>query len=205
LKGPPNLRLGLRTNIDEVLGSIDGFVSDVFDVAAPRAVNDLLDRALVTGTRAVSAEYRIPRETIAKRAVIRLKRARSGDLNAELNVKGKGFPLADFNPRQTPQGVAVTIKGRRRVIRHTFLLKLPNGHVGVFARGQYAGHFAFGKGRHVKRPDGKWTELPINELFSFGPPDAYSNDNVVAAMQDRVDQDVGPVMRRQIQAAGRGF
>lgn len=199
------MRLGLSTNIDEVLGSIDGYVSDVFDVAAPRAINDLMDRAQLTGFRAARDEYRIPLETLRKRAVVRVKRANAGDLTAELNVKGRGFPLADFNPRQTKQGVAVTVKGRRRVIRHTFLLKLPNGHVGVFARGQYAGRFAFGKGRHVKRPDGQWTELPINELFTFGPSDALSSDNVVAAMQERVDQDVGPVMRRQIQAAARGF
>jgi hypothetical protein len=202
--GIAGIGVGLRTNVDAVLRDMDGFVDGALSVAAPRAANELLDRALLTGERAVRDVYALPLATIRKRSIITIKRARRGDLEASFNVKGKGFALVDFNPRQTPNGVAVTIKGRRHVIAHTFLRRMPNGHVGVFARGGYAARFQFHKGRHVKR-NGKWTELPIAELYSFGPPDTFSHPEVVPKMLERVEEDAPKVMQREIRSAARGF
>lgn len=194
----------VRTNINDVLADMDGYVSDILDRAAPRALNELRDRAELTGFRAVRDTYDIPLATVKSAAVVKLKPATTGDLEASIDVKGRGFPLMAFRPIQTRAGVSIRIKGVRRTIAHSFLARMPNGHVGVFARGVYGSKFQFRRGVH-KKHGGKWTELPINELYTFGPPDAFSNDAVVTAMQDRVDKDVGSVLKREIRSASRGY
>jgi hypothetical protein len=137
-----------------------------------------------------------------KYATLRFATAR--DLVASKNVKGKGFPQSVIAPRQTAAGVSVLIKGKRVVIPHTFMAKMPNGHVGVFARGYYGARFTFAKGKHKRRPDGKSTELPINELYSFAPPDAFSNPDVVEAMNDRVAEQMSKVVAQEIRVAAKG-
>lgn len=180
---------------------MDGYVANVLDIAAPRAINKLRDQAQTAGQRKVSDLYNLGPRTTDK--YISVTFAKQGDLEAEINVKGKGFPLMAFGPRQTALGVSVQIKGVRSVIPHTFIATMPNGHTGVFARGIYAGRFTFKRGVH-KRINGKSHELPINELYSFAPPDAFSNADVVDAMQQRVDQQAGIVLGQEIRHVAAG-
>ena len=66
--------------------------------------------------------------------------------------------------RQTRRGVSVRIGPKRKVIRNTFLARMPSGHIGVFSRR--------GNGR-----------LPIDELFTIAISEAFSSKKVAAAMQ----------------------
>jgi len=195
------VKVGLSTNVDQVLADLDGFVDDVVRIAAPRALDKLRDQAKTAGFRKISEIYDIGPRTMDRYASLTFANGRT--LEASINVKGAGFPLYAFAPRQTRLGVSIRIKGKRVVIPHTFIAKMPSGHVGVFARGTYAGRFQFKRGRRITKPRKARTELPINELFSFAPPDALSNPDVVDAMQARVDEQAGKVLKQEIRFASR--
>jgi hypothetical protein len=191
--------VSLTTNVEQVFRDMDAYVDDVLSVAAPRALNKLRDQAKTAGFRKISDLYGIGPRTMDQYESE--TSAHDTTLQATINVKGKGFPLSAFQPRQTALGVSVLIKGVRQIIAHTFLATMPNGHVGVFARGTYGKSFIFGRGQHKKTSAGKWTELPINELYSFAPPDAFGNPQVVDAMQSRVDQQAPIVLKQEIRFA----
>jgi len=185
-----------------VLADLDGYVDDVVNVAAPRALNRMRDQAKTAGFRKLADVYDIGPRTMDKYARVTFADRRS--LIASINVKGAGFPLYAFDARQTRQGVTVKVKGKRVLISHAFLATMPSGHVGVFARGAYGASFKFGgKGRRITKPRAKRTELPIRELFTFGPSKAFANPDVVDAMQTRVDEQAGPVLRQEIRFAAR--
>lgn len=207
--------LAVRHNLDECFGQLEQAFDDVSSIAMPRALNALRDQAQTAGLRKLADIYDIGPRTMDQYVSVTF--ATSTDLEAMISVKGRGFPLAVFKPTQTALGVAVTIKGKRVVIPHTFIAKTASGHVGVFARGAYGGNgfgattdsfgrFRFGRGHRVKR-NNKWgsTELPISELYSFGPVEAFSNNEVTTAMQDRVDEQAAAVISKNIKSAVRGF
>ena len=210
------MKLKVTTNIDAFFADLDRAFASVADVAVPRALNELRDQAETAGKRKAAEVYKLPVRALDKYTTLKL--ATAGDLAASITVRGPGFPLALFAPRQTRKGVSVSIKGRRIVIPHTFLATMPNGHTGVFARGAYAGkgarvlretgrfgRFVFGRGVRVKRPN-RWgsSELPISELFTLSPPDAFGNPEVTEAMQDRVEQQAAAVLARNIKFARGG-
>lgn len=211
------MRLGLRSNVDEVFKDIDAFLKTDAPLAAARTLNTLEGQATVVGFRKIAELYGVGPRTTEKYASVKL--ATSSDLEVEITVKGAGYPLAAFSPTQTRRGVTVKIKGRRALFHSTFLARMPNGHVGVFARGAYGGkgatairvtgglgRFVLGRGTRVKRPN-KWgsSELPINELYTSSPGDTFANEDVVQAMQDRVEEQAPIVMKRELAAVRRGF
>lgn len=199
--------MGLRatTNADEVIGKLDAFMASVVSVAAPRALNKLRDQARTAGIRELSRIYGIPVRKVDDPKYLTTTDASASSLSASITVKGAGFPLMLFDPRQTKAGVSVTIKGRRITIPHAFIGRMKNGHIGVFARGAYGGkstrfkasgttfgRFQFGNPR-----------LPINELFTFSPPDAFSNDQVTEAMNKRVQDQTEAVFASEVAFASR--
>lgn len=210
------MRLAVKTNVDEVFAALESEVAKVRDIALPRALNELRDQAKTAGLRKIADIYKVgPRVT---EKYVTLKFATGVDLEATITIKGPGFPLHAFQPRQLRNGVSVNVKGKRIVIPGAFLATMKSGHVGVFARGAYGakggrrltqtgsfGRFKFGRGERVKR-DNVWgsTELPINELFTFAPADTLSNPDVTAAMQDRVDEQAAKVIERNIQRSRGG-
>ena len=192
-------------NLDEVLNKLDAWTDGVFEVAAPRAINKLVDQAQVAGLRKISDIYRIGPRTFEKYASLTL--AEPGALEATITVRGAGFPLYLFNPRQVKGkggGVRVTLKGRTFVIPHAFIARMKSGHVGVFARGAYGG-----KGKNIATGErfGKFqfgkNRYSINELFTFSAPGAFSNPEVTDAMNERVFEQYGNVMAQEIRFAAR--
>lgn len=196
------MRLTARSNLAEVESQLDAFVDSVETVAASRALNALRDQAQTAGFRKVNDLYQVGPRTMERYA--ETKPATSGDTDTTITVKGKGFSLDAFQPRRTSTGVSVLVKGRRFEIPHAFMVDRFGQH--VFARGSYGGKaggkptgqsfgsFQFGKAR-----------LPIHELYTFGPVQAFSNDEVTQAMDDRVAEQGPSVMAREIKAAVRGF
>jgi hypothetical protein len=203
--------LSLRIDTDQGFADIEAFVARSQTVAIPRALNVLRDRAATTGFRTISQKNDIGPTTMRKYTV--LKFATANDPIAAITVKGAGFPLVLFQPRQTAHGVSVRVLGRRFIVPHSFLLTLPNGHTGIFARGAYGGksntrafiatgeafgRFQFGKGTLARSRRGKRVYLAINELFTLAPADVFDDVEVTEAMQARVEADAADVLRNQI-------
>lgn len=209
------LALRSRNNVDEVLGKLDAWVADVANVAGPRALKALAEQAQVAGLRKINEIYRIGPRTFEKYVDTAIA---ANDLRAVITAKGSGFPLYLFSPRPAKPrakgsrgrayaqggGVTITLKGRRVLIPHSFIAQMKSGHIGVFARGAYggkgkqdftgerSGRFQFGRRRYS-----------INELFTFGAPQAFSNPEVTEAMNERVRAQFGPVMAHEIRFASR--
>jgi hypothetical protein len=197
------MRLKVRDNLAEVERDLDRLAERIRTTAIPRALNALIGSAQSAGFRSIAQTYQIPARTMEQYASQRL--ASAADLQASITVKGRGFPLSTFNPVQGPRGVTVTIKGRRVLIPHAFMTPKFGTH--VFARGAYAskakgirptgqsfGRFDFGK-----------TRLPISELYSFAPPDAFDNPATVAAMEDDTAERAPVQLRRELGAVARGY
>lgn len=196
--------LTLSTNADQVIADVGSYIDKVQSVAMPRAINKLIEQAQVAGFRKVNDIYGIGPRAFEQYASVSL--AKEGrDFAATINVKGKGLPLVLFKPRKVKGGVSVLVKGRRFTIRHAFLATMNNGHTGVFARGAYGG-----KGKRVV-PTGETfgrfvfgrTRLSVNELYTFSPPKAFSNVDVIEAMEDRVREQSSKVINQEIRFATR--
>ena len=209
------MRLTAKTDVTQPERDLDSFIDRVRRVAVPRALNELAPAAQTAGFRKINAIYQIGPSVMAGYATIKL--ADAGDFEASINVRGKGFPLSVFAPLQTKAGVTVRVKGKRVLIPGAFLATMANGHRGVFARGAYGGkgvrvpsgksfgRFRFGYSKRITKPRTARTELSINELYTFAPPDAFDNEQVVEAMNDRVAELAPAQLRRQIAAVRRGF
>jgi hypothetical protein len=194
------MKLKAKVNLDECFAQLDRFVDAVQSVATVRAINKLTDQAETAGFRKISELYQLGPRTMEQYAAVRL--ASAGNVEASIVVKGRGFPLSQFAPIRTRAGISVRIKGKRFTIPHSFFIRGAGEH--VFARGGYSGkggiptgekfgRFAFGKRR-----------LPIQELFTFGPVEAFTNEEVTSAMQDRVEEQAASVLGHEIKFAARG-
>lgn len=193
------MKLRAKGNVDQVMRDFDALAAAI-EIGSARAANTLASQARVAGFRRISEVYQIGPRMMDAYATVKL--AASGDLEASITVKGKGFPLSAFAPVQTRRGVSVRIKRQRFLIPHAFISAKLGGR--VYARGAYGGkglrkasaerfgRFQFGISR-----------LPINQLFTLGPSDAFSNPDVVDAMNERVEQQYAAVLKRELKQAVR--
>lgn len=196
------MRLTTRDNAAQVERDFDRFTEGVIK-AKVRAANALLPKVQKAGFAMVATVYQIKPSTMSQYASTQL--ASQGDAEASITVKGKGFPLSEFNPRQGPKGVTVTIKGRDVLFPHSFMVPSRFGR-NVFARGAYGG-------KGVSKPSGEsfgrfafsTPRLPINKFYSFAPPDAFGNPLVVQAMDDAVAEGMGKQLERELASVARGF
>lgn len=215
-------RLLVRDNLDQVFAEMDAFIETAQTIAAARTVNKLADQFETAALRKVTEIYGITasdmREGSSKgRRWLTRRVATPANPEAVIVVRGLGFPLALLKPRPTAKGVTAFVKGRRVLFEGTFMATMKSGHVGVFARGAYGaksahrlratghiGRFTLGRGERIKRPN-KWgiTELPINELYTFGPPEAVSNPEVTDAGWDRVEEQAAKVWKQELRFAAR--
>jgi hypothetical protein len=193
--------IGVSSNQGDFERALDAFVGNLA-LAASRSANELRDQAETAGLREIASDYGIGPRTFEKYVNVTI--ATPGRLEASVIARGKGFPLYVFEPHQTRQGVSVLVKGKRTLILHAFIATMPNGHVGIFARGAYGERFHFKRGVHKRRPLGRNTELPIAELYTWAPSDALGNPTTVAAMNDRVDEQRSKVIQRNVRFAVSG-
>lgn len=193
------MKLKATCDLSQGHAALDDFARGIHERAIPRTLATLADQAETAGFRKVNELYQVPARTMGQYATIKTE-----DTQASITVKGKPFPLSVFKPIQTKTGVSVIIKGRRIVVPHSFMIARFGQH--VFARGAYggkgktiptgetSGRFVYGRGR-----------LPIAELGTFGPADAFGNAQVTETMDERVSEQGGKVLAREIAAVRRGF
>lgn len=86
-----------------------------------------------------------------------------GSQETTIHASTKGLSLSKFSPRQTKEGVSVNITGRRQVIKHAFIARMPNASSSsVFRRERIR------KPGTAPRRSKKGAELPIEKQAHVG-------------------------------------
>lgn len=141
-----------------------------------RAVVRALRKAGVTALRDMRSEAtkRIrQRKRIASKYISRaisMQRAKGSDIQGMLwavNVSGEPVPLIAYPHRQTKQGVSVEVnRGKRTIVKGSFIATMRSGHEGVFRRRGEA-------------------RLPIEELRGSRPVDALLHKGEAEGVAER--------------------
>ena len=157
-----------------------------FNTGVARAINHSLAKGRTQANRSIREEYTINAADL--RAHLKVVRANRSTLTGYVGASGGPIPLRKFKHRQTAKGVSVEIrKGSSKIIPSAFVQVMPNGSLGVFARGRYQGKgFAF----RDKRARKKGNDLEINQLTSISVPFAFNGDDVMEKTNNVLDSNV---------------
>ena len=107
--------------------------------ATGRGLAKVAKQGATAAKQGITKEYNVKSAEVAKRMSIGIKR---GGMQVEIKARARSgrsnrIPLINFGAKGSKkQGVTVTVsksKGKQR-LRHAFVLTMPNGHTGVFAR-----------------------------------------------------------------------
>jgi hypothetical protein len=180
--------LSLKTNLADAERQLDQ-LGEAISRAKPRALNRLQSQAQTAGLKRVNEIYQIGPRTMEK--YISVKFASPSVLEAVTQARGRGFALKEFHPVQTPQGVSVLLKGKRVLFPRAFVVDRFGQN--IFSRG----HYAAGGFVHTT------SRLPIQKLWTFAPSDAFANPEVVAAMDDRVEEQAAKVLQQELSFASK--
>lgn len=135
---------------------------------AKKAGSTALRDMRAEATKRIRARKRIQGKYI--RRALSLRRPKGSDLESlswTLAVSGEPVPLVAYPHRQTRQGVSVEVnRGKRTLVRRSFVATLKSGHPGVFRR------------RGTAR-------LPIDELRGSRPVDALLHKGEADAVASR--------------------
>jgi len=119
-----------------------------------RAINRVLRRMRTRIVRLTAKELRIRQKLIRERVWI--QKANSKKLRGRVRAGAYGWPYILFSALQKLTGVQVKI-GKKQLLEHAFMARMPTGHLGVFRRGTKATFFP-GAPR-----------LPIHEQRTYSP------------------------------------
>lgn len=189
--------------------------------AISRAINDSMRQTHTQAKRAVTERYNIFSAAVQRKQLYKIKFSSPNTQTATMHVANKQIPIIAFkgvrqdaketrvskegttvfsrlkNKGKTTKGVNVTIlKGKKTHIRSAFIATMKNGHVGVFARGQYGKPFEFRNKRLGKRGN----DNPIQELNTLNVPTAFLNNRVKPNVEKKA-QDI--FQRRLLHHLGR--
>jgi len=184
------IAIDIRADVAHAIRSLSSLQRTIIPTATARALNKTAAQTKTQAGREISTRYNIKSREAGRQ--ISVDRATKVSLTAIVKPSGRKLPVMAFQAQKTPSGVRVHIKrGSPKVIAHAFIVKLKSGHVGVFARGRYAG------GRFVhQRP-----RLPITELFTVGVPQAFGSRLVIEALQRKVREKFPGILEHEIRFA----
>lgn len=166
--------------------------TDVLEKAKIRALNKVAEQAKVAASREIrAAGYKIKASTI--KSQIKVRKAGAGNPVAVVRCYGKVIPMIEFGARQTRDGVSVSVKHGRKIIKGAFIATMPSGHKGVFVR----------VGNQHKKVNGQWHGLPIKQLFGPSVPAAFSNQVIQSALVKLVRDKYPAILEHEIRFAGR--
>lgn len=111
-------------------------LKDLPERMIPRAIRSAINRSVTRlrsrMVKSAATIYRVKQKTLRER-VWGSKAKRS--LVGRVKAGSVGWPLGDFSPKQTDQGVTAKVYGGRTVVRDAFMAKMPrSGHEGVWKR-----------------------------------------------------------------------
>jgi signal recognition particle subunit SEC65 len=132
--------------------------------AGATALRDMRSEA----SKRIRARKRIKTRYITR--ALTLRRPKGGDISDmswSLDVSGEAVPLVAYPHRQTKKGVSVEVnRGKRTLVKGSFVATMKSGHDGVFQRR--------GKAR-----------LPIKELRGSRPLDALLHEGEAEGVAER--------------------
>lgn len=145
-------------------GPLKGALKRALRKAGATALRDMKSEA----SKRIRARKRIKARYITR--ALQLRRAKGTDIASmewAIDVSGEPVPLVAYPHRQTKQGVSVEVnKGKRTLVRGSFVASMRSGHTGVFRR----------RGR---------ARLPIDELRGSRPVDALLHKGEADAVAER--------------------
>ncbi len=145
-------------------GPLTGALKRALRKAGATALRDMRSEA----SKRIRARKRIKTRYISR--ALTMRRATGSDIAAmswALNVSGEPVPLVAYPHRQTKKGVSVEVnRGKRTLIKGSFVATMKSGHAGVFRRQ--------GKAR-----------LPIEELRGSRPVDALLHEGEADGVAER--------------------
>lgn len=143
--------------------------------AGATALRDMRSEA----SKRIRARKRIKSRYITR--ALTLRRAKGGDIAGmewALDVSGEPVPLTAYPFRQTKKGVSVEVnRGKRTLVKGSFVATMKSGHTGVFQRRGSA-------------------RLPIRELTGSRPVDALLHQGEADGVAARGGRSFGETFTR---------
>ncbi len=158
------------------------------------------------------SKYTIKRYVIKSADVkkeIKLKKPTKQDLTATVWAKGETLPLMKFRvkpdsviklkgisagpkgdyPERQKYKVKVLKKNKLSLSRHSFVMKMPNGHIGLFRRNLLSGELK----KVVSNKNNLYSK--INELHGPSVPQMIANDEII----EKINKDVEKTYKTRLQ------
>ena len=134
-----------RKEIERIQKEFEGKLSNsVILRATAQAMNGTMKKAIPKIKKEVKAEYNITSKYLGRIAKVR-PRANSNSLNAGIYLNCAPIPIIGFKPKETKNGVAVSIKkGETKVFKNAFRITFKSEHVGILGRGRYSKKWVHG-------------------------------------------------------------
>ena len=111
--------LSVKSNITQVMKQFRGMDKKIVRKATVTALNKMVKEVAVVAKRELAEKTGLKKGTVSKK--ITTKKAKSTDLTARLEVKGRHFNLIEFSARQVRAGVSHKGWGRRQVTKSAFI------------------------------------------------------------------------------------
>lgn len=156
-------------------GPMKGALKRALRKAGATALRDMRSEA----SKRIRQRKRIKSRYITR--ALTLRRAKGADIAGmewAVDVSGEPVPLVAYPHRQTKKGVSVEVnRGKRTLIKGSFVASMKSGHAGVFRR------------RGTAR-------LPIDELRGSRPVDALLHEGEAQGVADRGGKSFGETFVR---------
>ncbi len=167
--------------------------------ATYRALNKAAAQAKTQASREIrTAGYNLKAGEIKKG--ITVSKATTNSLTASVIATGKPVPLYQYGPvRKVANGVMVTVKNGRKLIRGAFIARMPGGHIGIYERDlRGGGKKGYRRVKYVKggKPNNK--ALPIREKFGPSIAAAFISPPVHTAIVSTIDQKFPALLEHEL-------
>jgi hypothetical protein len=183
-------KLSVLANPDQVKDLADTLegVANGVSRAEAAAINRTVTHIRAVSARKVREHLNLPVSRI-KEAITAPQKATAANPSATIRYSHKPVPLMDYKARDVrPNGVTVTerLDKGRQTYRHYFIATMPNGHQGVFRRAPGAKSWRIG---------GRWTALPIREVFGASVQGTFAR---APGILGETIADAGPFLAQQL-------
>ena len=149
------------------------------------AINGVVQRSISKINKGVKKEYNINSKYLSRIAIVSPK-ANQNALFAGIKLRYVPIPVVGFKPKQTGSAISVSIKkGKKVIVRESFIATMTSGHTGVYARGHYQrSGFVYGK---EKTSNGK---MRITEIQTASPFTMATSQTVASEVQSFMGTEV---------------
>lgn len=170
--------IGMKSNIAEIAALLGVESKETINAAAVSALNKTAAKAKTASARQIrDAGFKLKVSDIKDNIIV--QKAWKSRMVASVNAKGRPIPLINFLVRQAPEGCIVNIKGQAKLIAHSFVATMPNGHKGIFSR------------RTKSR-------LPIDQLFTVSIPAMFMARKVNDQLRQQIAEDFPKIFRGEL-------